>query len=159
MSKLKPNCGNVLSICKLNQNSWLWISYFETAVTSDVSLLSSMGSMETHLSPLALIYFLLQPWQVYGLSLVWRRLCNFRWTNCVNLAGQRSHAYGFWPECSRRWVFRFEVELNLFLHMSHWCGFSPMKTIFTHFDVWENTGNSWVPCCETVYKVFVQKCV
>jgi hypothetical protein len=56
-----------------------------------------LGGIEydVYLNPLALMYFLPQPWQVYGLSLVCSLLWSLRCTNCVNLAGQRSQAYGF----------------------------------------------------------------
>jgi hypothetical protein len=43
-------------------------------------------------NPLALMYFFWHPPQVYGRSLVCNRLCNFKWTNWVNLAGHKSQA-------------------------------------------------------------------
>lgn len=80
--------------------------------------------------PLGLMYFFWQVGQVYGRSLVWRRLCNFKCTNCVNFDEHKSQAYGFWPLCRRKWVFKLLVLLNLLLHTSHWWGFSPEKTNF-----------------------------
>ncbi len=56
-------------------------------------------------------------------------LCNFKWTSCVKRAEHElfGHKYGLSPVCKRRWVFKFDVDENLFGQYGHECGRSPFK--------------------------------
>jgi hypothetical protein len=56
-------------------------------------------------------------------------LCNFKWTSCVKRAEHKlfGHKYGLSPVCKRRWVFKFDVDENLFGQYGHEWGRSPFK--------------------------------
>lgn len=46
-------------------------------------------------------------------------LVQFQMNELGELGGAKIAGVRFLTECSLRWVFRFDVELNLFLHISH----------------------------------------
>ena len=58
-------------------------------------------------------------------------VCDFKWTACENLASQKRHTNGFsplWMEL--KWVFRFEVEMNLWPHSLQGNGLTPVCVIW-----------------------------
>ena len=102
----------------INKMDWIDHSYGQF-------LLEKIAGHISHMLCMYAIFFLILLCQTThveqqkGRSLLCSLLCSLRCTNCVNLAEQRSHAYGFVPECSRMCVFRFDVELNRFWHSWH----------------------------------------
>ena len=109
------------------------ISFSTTAKYSAVLFMFSKSSgvgeheavvFQWVLNPELLIYALPQR-QLKGRSFRCNRMCNLRCTYCVKRQVHRSHGKGLSPVCSRRWVFRFDVELNFLWHSGHSCGRSP----------------------------------
>ena len=110
------------------------ISFSTTAKYSAVLFIFSRSSwlgeqvavvFQWVLSPELLIYAFPQR-QLNGRSFRCNLMCNFKCTYWVNRQVHRSHGKGLSPVCSRRWVFRFEVELNFLWHSGHSCGLSPI---------------------------------
>ena len=110
------------------------ISFSTTAKYSAVLFMFSRSSwlgeheavvFQCVLNPELLIYALPQR-QLNGRSFRCNLMCNFKCTYWVKRQVHRSHGKGLSPVWSRRWVFRFEVELNFLWHSGHSCGRSPI---------------------------------
>ena len=110
------------------------ISFSTTAKYSAVLFIFSRSSwvgvhdavvFQWVLNPELLIYAFPQR-QLNGRSFRCNRMCNLRCTYCVKRQVHKSHGKGLSPVWSRRWVFKFDVELNFLWHSGHSCGRSPI---------------------------------